>query len=104
MKAGSQDLWYNVFDGSSWLANDLEITQNGHSKTDAGPALAVYNGLLYLAYKGSGSDEIWYNVFDGTNWMAQDIQVTRDGYVHTGRSPALAVFPPYLYLAYRDNS
>ena len=85
-------------------ANDLKITQNGHSKTDAGPALAVYNGKLFLAYKGSGSDDIWYNMFDGANWLAQDIEVTRDGHVKTGRGPALAAFAPFLFMAYRDNS
>jgi hypothetical protein len=64
----------------------------------------VYNGLLYLAYKGSDSDDIWYNVFDGANWLAQDISVTRNGRVQTGRGPALATLPPFLFLAYRDNS
>ena len=93
-----------MFDGASWLANDLEITQNGHSKTSASPALAVYNGLLYLAYKGSDSDDIWYNVFDGKSWLAQDISVTRNGRVQTGRGPALATFAPFLFMAYRDNS
>ena len=44
--SGSDDLWYNVFDGSSWLANDIKITQGGHTKTSCGPAFAVYNGLL----------------------------------------------------------
>jgi hypothetical protein len=69
--SGSDDLWYNVFDGSSWLANDIKITQGGHTKTSRGPALAVYNGLLHLAYRGADSDEMWFNVFDGTNWQAQ---------------------------------
>ena len=47
----------------------------------------MYDGKLYLSYKGSGSDDIWYNVFDGANWLAQDLEVSRDGHVKTGRAP-----------------
>ena len=102
---GSNDLWYNdnVFDGTSWLANDLEITQGGHSKTDAGPALAVYNGKLYLAYKGNGSNDLWYNVFDGTSWMANDLEITQGGHSKTDAGPALAMYNGKLYLAYKGN-
>ncbi|HZZ22790.1 MAG TPA: hypothetical protein VFE60_09540 [Roseiarcus sp.] len=60
-------------------ATDLETSQNGRSKTDAGPVLAVVNGMLYLAHKGSGSDDIWYNVVDGTNWLAQDLEISQNG-------------------------
>ena len=67
--SGSNDLWYNVFDGTSWLADDLEISQNGRSQTSSRPALAVYGKQLYLAYRGGDSDDIWYNVFDGNNWL-----------------------------------
>ena len=70
----SDDLWFNTFDGHSWLATDLEITQNGHSKTDARPALAVFNGKLFLAYKGSGSNDLWFNTFDGASWLATDLE------------------------------
>ena len=71
---------------------------------ERGPALAVYNGLLYLAYRGGGSDDIWYNVFDGNSWLAQDISVTQGGIVQTAQGPALAAFEPFLFMAYRDNS
>jgi hypothetical protein len=97
------DLWYNVFDGTSWLPNDLKITQGGHSKTSAGPAMAEYNGKLYLAYKGSGSDDLWYNVFDGTSWLPNDLKITQGGHSKTSRRPALAVYGMQLYLAYRSG-
>jgi len=93
-----------VFDGTAWLANDLEITQNGRSQTSKRPALAVYGKQLYLAYRGGDSDDIWYNVFDGNSWLAQDISVTQGNSVQTAEGPALAALAPYLYMAYRDNS
>jgi hypothetical protein len=98
------DLWYNVFDGTSWLPNDLKITQGGHSKTSRRPALAVYGMQLYLAYRSGGSDDIWYNVFAVNSWLAQDISVTHGGSVQTAEGPALAAFGAYLFMAYRDNS
>jgi len=102
--AGSDgSLWYNVFNGTSWLANDIEITQNGHSRTSAGPALAAYNGLLYLAYRGGDSDSLWYNVFDGTSWLANDIEITQNGHSITSAAPALAAYDGRLYLAYRGS-
>jgi hypothetical protein len=88
-----------VFDGMSWLAQDIRISQAGRTKTNAAPALAEYNGQVYLAYK-SGSN----SVFDGATWLAQDIKITTNGKVQTGRGPALATASPYLVMVYRDNS
>jgi hypothetical protein len=36
-----------------------------------GPALAVYNGRLYMAWRGLGDPGIWFSSFDGTNWAPQ---------------------------------
>jgi hypothetical protein len=99
--SGSNDLWFNTFDGTNWLNPDLEITQNGHSKTDAGPALAAFNGKLFLAYKGSGSNDLWFNTFDGSNWLNPDLEITQNGHSKTDASPALAVFNGKLFLAYK---
>jgi hypothetical protein len=103
--ADSNDLWYNVFDGQSgWLEQDIRITQDGHSQTSAAPALAVFNGQLYMAYRSADNDDLWYNVFDGQNWLAQDIRITRYDSVYTARGPALAALDKLVYLIYRDNS
>jgi hypothetical protein len=103
--ASSTDIWYNVFDGSSWLAQDIKITTGGHTKTSATPGLAVFNGLLYMAYRSGSSSDIWYNTFDGNDWLAQDKKITTDGKVKTGRGPALAaVGTNYLVMVYRDDS
>jgi hypothetical protein len=99
--SGSNDLWFNTFDGANWLTPDLEITQNGHSKTDAGPALAAFNGKLFLAYKGSGSNDLWFNTFDGANWLTPDLEISQNGHSQTDARPALAVFNGKLFLAYK---
>jgi hypothetical protein len=83
---------------------DRKITQNGHIKTSQSPALAVHNGLLYLAYRSGSSADIWYTTFDGTSWKDPDVKITRDGHVKTGRGPALASVGSYLVMVYRDDS
>jgi hypothetical protein len=88
--SSTNELWYNVFDGTAWLAQDLKISLGGHTKTNKGPALATYNGKLYLAYKSGSNNDLWYNVFDGTSWLAQDIKITQGGHTQTNEGPALA--------------
>ena len=100
----SARVWFTAFDGGSWGIPDIPISQEGHTKTSEGPALAMYNGRLYAAYKSSSTNELWYNVFDGTSWLAQDIKITEGGKVKTGRGPALAAVTPYLVMVYRDGS
>ena len=65
------------------------------------PALAVYNGLLYMAWRGAGSgdDKIYYASFNpnGSGWSAQN----RAGSFGISGSPALAVYNGLLYMAWR---
>jgi Glycine zipper 2TM domain len=102
--SGSNDLWYNVLDAATgWLAQDIKITHSGHTKTSAAPSLAVYNGMLYMAYKASSGSNLWYNVFDGTNWLANDIRITQNGHTQSNRGPALAAYNGKLYIAYKGK-
>ena len=41
-------LYYNAFNGTEWLGQDINIT-NWWAKTRNTPALAVYDGKLYMA-------------------------------------------------------
>jgi hypothetical protein len=81
-------IWFTAFeDGTGWFIPDVPVTKHGHTKTSAGPALAEYNGRLYMAYKSSGHDDhIWYNVFNGQSWFGQDHPITRYGSVYTGKA------------------
>src|SRR5262249_17079916 len=65
--------------------------------TDVAPALAVFNGRIFLTWKGhGGAVGIWWSSFDGTNWSPQQ-QHPQAG---TSSDPALAVFNGRLYLAW----
>ena len=99
----SATIWFTAFDGADWVIPDLPVSQNGHSLTSEGPAMALYNGKLFLAYKGKDSDDLWYNTFDGHSWLANDLEITQNGHSLTSASPALAVYNGLLYLAYRGS-
>ncbi len=97
-------VWFTAFDGDSWVIPDIPISQEGHTKTSEGPALAMFNGGLYAAYKSSSNNDLWYNVFDGTSWLVQDLKISQGGHTKTNKRPALAVFDGKLYLAYKAGS
>ena len=66
--------------------------------TGSGPALAVYNGDLYMAWSGPGSPHhIWYASFNGSTWSAKTELSAVTG---TSASPALAAYNGDLYLAW----
>jgi hypothetical protein len=45
-----------------------------NASSSAGPALAVFNGLLYLCWKGEGNDQrIFYSTYDGSNWSQPQV-------------------------------
>ena len=62
------------------------------------PALAEFNGTLYMAWKGMERDDtIWYSSFDGTSWAPQQ-QIAGVG---TSTGVALASFNGKLYMCWK---
>jgi uncharacterized repeat protein (TIGR02543 family) len=80
---------------SSWSAQ----TQIPGVGTDSGPSLAVYNGILYMAWMGvvTGEPSIWYATYNNGVWSAQ----TQIPGVGTTSFPSLAVYNGILYMAWR---
>jgi hypothetical protein len=92
----------DVFDGSTW-----EPTQLLHTdiKTDAAPGVVVYDGTLYLFYKGAGADIKIYiarssgNVFDGSTWTATRLNTG----INTSAAPKPVVVGDSLYFVYKGS-
>jgi hypothetical protein len=62
------------------------------------PALAFFNGKLYMAWKGiERDDRIFYTAFNGTSWAAQTLIPG----IATSSGVALAVFNGKLYMAWK---
>ena len=68
----------------------LQQSFNSPIATDVGPSLAVYNGQLYAAWKGSsGNERLWYSsTADGANWAPQQ---SMPDPIATSFRPSLAV-------------
>lgn len=57
--------------------------------TNGGPALAVFRGVLHMAWRGANTDErLWHSTFDGSAWAPQDLIPA----VWSSDGPALAVY------------
>ena len=102
----SARIWFTAFDGTNWVIPDIPISQQGHTRTSHGPALAAFtiNNKLYTAYKSSSSTDLWYNALDAAGWLVQDLKITQNGHTKTSEAPALAEYNGKLYLAYKSGS
>jgi hypothetical protein len=104
-----QHIYYNYFDGAKWSPQQ-RVSDGVQPATSARPSLAVFNGKLYMAWKGSASatgttddQHIYYNYFDGAKWSPQ--QRVSDGVQPaTSSGPSLAVFNNKLYMAWEGSS
>jgi hypothetical protein len=69
--------------------------------TSDSPALAVFQGRLYAAWKGvPGDNSMWYSSFDGKTWSQE-----QQGLGHTtSAAPTLAVFQGRLYAAHKGET
>lgn len=97
---------YTYFDGKNWAADasSLIVPDAAEMDNTTAPAVAVYNGYLYIAYKGGGwtmdPDSMYYDYFDGTNWNKNPFLLNVPDVVAT-TSPALAIYDSKLFLTYK---
>ena len=83
---------------SGWAYRELTPAAYGASH---GPALAVYDNKLYMAWKGKDTDtRIWLSSFDGNSWS--DPPVTFSDRT-TSCAPAIAAFKGRLYMAWKRS-
>lgn len=89
-------------DGTSW-SSETSITDSNGAETSDSPALAAFNGRLYLAYKGSNSNCLYIcSSSDGINFGSQT-KITDQNSAKTSAQPALAAFSGRLYLAFTGD-
>jgi hypothetical protein len=81
-----------------WSMQQLTSIDRG---TSHGPALATYNNMLYMIWKGKEIDpKIYSSFFDGRTWSPQ--QLTR-GDRGTSHGPALAIYKDKLYMIWKGK-
>jgi hypothetical protein len=92
-----QNLYWGVsFDGKWWSP---QIQLSDRASADA-PALAAFQGKLFMVWRGAGEYNLWWSTYDGNadfKWSDQQ-QLTDRGSVE---GPSLAVFKDNLFMAWR---
>jgi hypothetical protein len=79
-----------------------KITAEDDAKSSDTPALAVYNGKLWMAYRGASSSNLWSAPFDGSTWGTQ-IDITDQNDAKSSFGPGLAAYGGKLWAAYRGS-
>jgi hypothetical protein len=100
-----QNLYYATYDGSAWSPPARIGAKDSHETAEA-PALAEYQGLLHLVYRGAGHSDpgdvhLYHCTFDGSEWTDEH-KIDQEGY-ESHRGVALAVFDDRLYAIYSDR-
>jgi hypothetical protein len=90
-------LWHITYDGSNW-SNDVRMAS---MYTSDGPALAVYDGKLFCAARGTDG-RLWYTyTTDGQNWSSY--VPIYNGSAYTSSGPALCTYNGALVLVARGT-
>jgi hypothetical protein len=102
-KAGTNDIYYSWFDGSTWFGDEVIKPSEGQApQTDQGLD-AVWCGsgpgqsgrpALRLVHKRPGDQAFWTTNFDGANWV-EDLPVPTSANFNprSNENPALATLP-----------
>lgn len=94
---------YNT-DGGVNYGNKHQITVSGGQTVagDTNPALAAYNGKLYVAYVDGYGGAYFASSLDGSDWGSRVYSC--GGSFSIDASPTLAVFDGYLWMGLRDHN
>jgi hypothetical protein len=96
----ANDLNYAYFDGTNWGGNSLISSQPGQPgpikpESNSNPGIAVFDGLLYLIYRGPNSNDLNMATFDGTTWRHNTQIFNQGGGIHpqSDINPAAVSYP-----------
>lgn len=94
---GTGQLWYNVFNGSTWGTS----TQLAGVGLTGSPSAVVFNNEIYVFYQSDANGEVlYYSVFDGTSW-ADAVAMTNRA---LSNSPSAVEFNGKLYVFYQSSA
>jgi hypothetical protein len=99
----SNDIWWSMFDGTSWKQGDGATDGNTKIKgqrSKVSPALAAFGTRLHMVHLGESSNDIWWSSFDGDDWWSN----TRIRCQKSKASPALAPFGGALHMVHLGDS
>jgi hypothetical protein len=95
----SNDLWWSVFDGTSWIKYFTGTPGNDRiqgQQSKAPPALAVLDGVLHMVHLGDSSNDLWWSTFHHRSWESN----TRIRCQKSKVAPALATEAGRLHMVH----
>jgi hypothetical protein len=96
-------IWYAAYSDKTNTWSTPATVPSALTNYRTGPALAVYNGDLYVAWQGEGSPiGVWYASFNGTSWSGQ--ARVPSALVHISSTVGLASYNGDLYLTWTGQS
>jgi hypothetical protein len=107
-RGDSDRIFYISFDGNRWARSANPIVANPGQpdpRTQSAPALASYNGLLYLVHRGD-SDSLWDITFDGNRWARSETEIVNRAaapWDTTHGPPALASHDSLLHMVHEEH-
>lgn len=89
-------LWFTVFNGSSWIENK----QVSSADVSCSPAAAVYDNDIYVFYQGGGKNgQLWYALFNGSSWTSNQVSASAG----ISSSPMAGVYNDNLVVAHQGS-
>lgn len=105
--ADTNDLYTAWFDGQTWHGNQKIRDQPGgiSPASNHNPGMGVYDGRLYLVYKGTGNDVLYVAWYDGTAWAGDVTIGSQPGGLdpESGYGPGVGRFDDRIYLVYKGK-
>ena len=99
----SQDIWYSSYNGTTWSAQATVTGSWGTATSVFAPAVASYNGHLYVAWTDS-ANQIDVTSLSGGSWASPSTVSGAWGTALTNKQPALAPLSGDLYAAWKGNA
>ncbi|HEX6903073.1 MAG TPA: hypothetical protein VF789_25370 [Thermoanaerobaculia bacterium] len=105
--AHSNDLYTATLDGDKWSGNTKINDQGGNinPQSNYNPGAVLFNGKLYIVYKGAHSNTLFYAWYDGSAWAGNNkIKIKdRDGDIQpeSNYCPHVEVYDNKLYIVYK---
>ncbi|TET91394.1 MAG: hypothetical protein E3J35_02975 [Methanomassiliicoccales archaeon] len=100
---GDWDVYYRLFDGISWQA-EQEISTDTGTETQDEPSVGTEGGKAYVAWQdfGDGDLDIYYRHFDGISWQPEQ-EISTDTGSEFQYEPSISVESGMAHVVWEDT-
>jgi hypothetical protein len=100
---GDWDVYYRLFDGTSWQAEQEISTDTGTENQDE-PSIGTEGGKAYVAWQdfGDGDLDIYYRHFDGVIWQPEQ-EISTDTGSEFQYEPSISVEGGMAHVVWEDT-